>query len=381
MAGRDPVDPRLEALRNELDGVDVDLIDLAARRQQIVAEIGRIKQGAGRQLRDFRREREVIDRVRTRAGQTGLNPDVAEDLLKRLIDASLTRQEQDRVRAAGRGEGRSALVIGGAGLLGGWLVAFLDSQGYAVSVADPVVDTRLPRSYRDWRAAPLDAGLIVVSTPPRASAAILSELAARQVPGLVFDVGSIKSPLIPALRAAAASGLKVCSVHPMFGPDTQLLSGRHVLLMDVGCRAALEEAGQLFVDTMAEVVEVGLDEHDRLMALVLGLSHALNIAFFTALVRSGIEAGQLAGISSTTFKRQLEIARDVAAENPELYHEIQRLNEHGGLARRALVEAVDLLSAASDADHPDAFIDLMSEGRRYLEGLGRASSLNPGPSR
>ncbi len=167
----------------------------------------------------------------------------------------------------------------------------------------------------------------------------------------------------------------------MFGPDTQLLSGRHVLLMDVGCRAALEEAGQLFVDTMAEVVEVGLDEHDRLMALVLGLSHALNIAFFTALVRSGIEAGQLAGISSTTFKRQLEIARDVAAENPELYHEIQRLNEHGGLARRALVEAVDLLSAASDADHPDAFIDLMSEGRRYLEGLGRASSLNPETSR
>ena len=372
MSAASPVDPALQALRDELDQVDAGLVDLAARRQHIVAEIGRIKQGVGRQLRDFRREREVLDRVRARAAKTGLDPDVAEDLLKRLIEASLTRQEQDRVRAAGRGEGRSALVIGGAGLMGGWLVGFLDSQGFVVGIADPFAENDPPRSWSRWQDANLDAALIVVSTPPAISAGILERLAERGVPGLVFDVGSIKSPLIPALRAATAGGLRLCSVHPMFGPDTQLLSGRHVLLMNTGSDQAVAEAGALFVDTMAEVVEVGLEEHDRLMALVLGLSHALNIAFFTALVRSGIEAEQLAGISSTTFKRQLSIARDVAAENPELYHEIQRLNEHGGLARRALVEAVELLSAASDDGDPAAFVSLMTEGRRYLEGLGRA---------
>lgn len=371
MSDSGPIDPQLKRLRDELDAVDAGLVDLAGRRQQIVAEIGRIKQGVGRQLRDFRREREVLDRVRARALDCALDPDVAEDLLKRLIEASLTRQEQDRVRAAGRGEGRTALVIGGAGLMGGWLVGFLDSQGYVVSIADPAAADDPPRCWRRWQDADLDAAVIVISTPPAISAGILNELAERRVAGLVFDVGSIKSPLIPALRAAAASGLKACSVHPMFGPDTQLLSDRHVLLMDVGCPEAVSAAAELFVDTMAEVVELPLAEHDRLMALVLGLSHALNIAFFTALVRSGIEAEQLAGISSTTFARQLRIARDVAAENPELYHEIQRMNEHGGLARRALAEAVELISQASDADHPDAFTRLMSEGRRYLEGLGR----------
>jgi chorismate mutase/prephenate dehydrogenase len=369
MAASGDVDPRLKGLRDELDQVDGELIGLAARRQQIVAEIGRIKQGAGRQLRDFRREREVLDRVRERASKTGLDPQVAEDLLKRLIDASLTRQEQDRVRAAGRGEGRQALVIGGAAFLGAWLVGFLDSQGFAVSVADPQADSESPGSFTDWRSAPLDAELIVVSTPPRVSADIIEGLAERNVSGLVFDVGSIKSPLIPALRKAAQAGLNVCSIHPMFGPDTQLLSGRHVLVMDVGCRGAVDQAAALFVDTMAEVVEVALEQHDRLMALVLGLSHALNVAFFTALVRSGIEADQLAGISSTTFKRQLDIARDVAAENPELYHEIQRLNEHGGLARRALTEAVSLLSEASEDDSAEGFAKLMRQGQIYLEDL------------
>ncbi len=41
---------------------------------------------------------------------------------------------------------------------------------------------------------------------------------------------------------------------------------------------------------MAERVVMTLDEHDRLIAYVLGLSHALNIAFFTALAESGEEA-------------------------------------------------------------------------------------------
>ena len=39
---------------------------------------------------------------------------------------------------------------------------------------------------------------------------------------------------------------------------------------------------------------MGLDEHDRLIAYVLGLSHALNIAFFTALADSGEAAPRLA---------------------------------------------------------------------------------------
>ncbi len=370
MSAPDSLDPRLQRLRDELDQVDAGLIDLAARRQQIVAEIGHLKRSVGRQLRDFRREREVLDRVRARAADSGLDPDLAEDLLTRLIEASLTRQEQDRVRAAGRGEGQRALVIGGAGRMGAWLTAFLDAQGFAVSSADPAAAEDPPRNWQRWQDADLEAAVIVVSTPPAVSAAIIEGLAQRQVPGLVFDVGSIKSPLIPALRAATKAGLRLCSMHPMFGPQTQLLSGRHVLLMDTGCASAMAAAGDLFGDTMAEVVEVPLEAHDRLMALVLGLSHALNIAFFTALVRSGIEAEQLAGISSTTFQRQLEIARDVAAESPALYHEIQRLNAHGGLARRALIEAVQLLSSASDADDPGAFITLMTEGQRYLQGLG-----------
>src|SRR5439155_629410 len=79
-------------------------------------------------------------------------------------------------------------------------------------------------------------------------------------------------------------------------------------------------ARALFAPTMAEQVVMSLDDHDRLIAYVLGLSHALNIAFFTALAESGEAAPKLAQMSSTTFDAQLDVASRVAQESPELYY-------------------------------------------------------------
>ena len=154
-------------------------------------------------------------------------------------------------------------------------------------------------------------------------------------------MGSLKTPLRAGLDALVKAGCRVTSLHPMFGPDTELLSGRHVIFIDLGNSDALQEAQELFAPTMAERVVMGLDEHDRLIAYVLGLSHALNIAFFTALADSGEAAPRLAKLSSTTFDSQLEVASRVAAESPDLYFEIQSLNDYGGESLLALQQAVE----------------------------------------
>jgi len=367
--GDNDLQSRLDALRGELDGVDEKLIELASRRQQLVADIGRLKKSHGRQLRDFQRERQVLDGVRQAAQARGLDPALAEDLFQRLIEASLTRQEQDRLRLAQHGRGRRALLIGGAGRMRRWLADFLDGQGFDVLVADPAAEPGDRAHFADWRDAPADVAIIVIAAPLRASARILEELGQRETDALVFDIGSLKSPLIPALRAAAEAGLRICSVHPMFGPDTHLLSEKHVLLMDVGNREAVDAAAALFADTLAEVVEIDVDEHDRLMAPVLGLSHALSVVFFTALADSGLPAERLAGLSSTTFDRQLAIARDVAAENPDLYFEIQALNRYGDEVRWQLQQAVRRFVDVVADDDADAFRHLMTRGRDYLSGL------------
>ena len=118
---------------------------------------------------------------------------------------------------------------------------------------------------------------------------------------------------------------------------------------------------------MAEQVVMSLDDHDRLIAYVLGLSHALTIAFFTALAESGEAAPKLARMSSTTFDSQLDVASRVAQESPELYYEIQSLNDYGAESLEALSQAVERIRTAVIAQDHDAFVALMRQGRDYLE--------------
>jgi len=258
-------------------------------------------------------------------------------------------------------------VIGGAGRMGRWFVRFLTAQGFAVEVADPSGAVPGVPSVADWRALTLDHELIVVAAPMPITAQILHELAAAPPRGVVFDVGSLKSPLRASLHALRAAGGRVTSVHPMFGPDTELLSGRHVIFVDVGDAAATRAARELFASTMATLVEMDLESHDRLIAYVLGLSHALNIAFFTALADSGEAAPRLATLSSTTFDAQLRVAAKVAAESPDLYFEIQHLNDYGTESLSALLLAVERLRSVVRAGDAEGFRALMERGKSYLE--------------
>jgi chorismate mutase/prephenate dehydrogenase len=356
----------LDELRARLDVLDRQLLELVAERQSISTQIAAVKRSTGQSTRDFRREREVLLKARRDAEALGLSPVLAESILQSLIRGSLTTQERSRVAAQGRGSGRSALVIGGRGKMGRWMADFLASQGFRIVIADPAGEVPGYEWRADWRDDPLDEELVVVAAPLKISGRVLEELAARRPRGVVFDIGSLKTPLRAGLQALRDAGVQVTSVHPMFGPDTELLSGRHVIFIDLGDAAALEEARNLFGSTMAERVVMDLDEHDRLIAFVLGLSHALNIAFFTALAESGEAAPRLARMSSTTFDAQLEVATRVAGENPDLYYEIQSLNQYGEDSLQALSVAVERLHRAVRDHDPQAFTEMMQRGREYL---------------
>ena len=358
----------LEDLRQRVNDLDRQLIALVAERKVVSEEVARVNRATGKPTRDYEREREVIMGVRAMAAERGVSPELAEQLLRLLIRSSLTTQEQASVVAHGAGSGRRALVIGGAGKMGSWFVSFLASQGFTVEVADPAPTPAGVTRVEDWRRSDLRHDYIVLATPLGLTDALLRDLALRRPPGVIFDVGSLKSPLRAGLLALKSHGCKVTSVHPMFGPDTELLSGRHVVFVDLGNAAALAGARELFAPTMAEQVVMSLDDHDRLIAYVLGLSHALNIAFFTALADSGEAAPALSRLSSTTFDAQLEVAARVAQDSPELYYEIQSLNDYGAESLEALSQAVERLRTAVLSQDHDAFVALMRRGRDYLHG-------------
>lgn len=361
----------LEEIRARLNVVDRQLIELIAERQALSKKVAEAKRAAKLPTRDFNREREVLLRARASATELSVSPDLAEKILRMLIRGSLTTQEREQVVAGNQGSGRTALVIGGAGKMGGWFSEFLASQGFRVAIADPSGTLAGFEHVRDWSRSPLDYDLIVVATPLAVGNGVLQELAVQKPRGVVFDIGSLKTPLRQGLQALRDAGCKVTSLHPMFGPDTDLLSGRHVIFIDLGNAEALQTAQDLFGATMADRAVMSLDEHDRLIAYVLGLSHALNIAFFTALAESGEAAPRLAQLSSTTYDAQVDIATRVSTESPELYFEIQSLNEYGRESLEALRAAVDKLWRAVAQGDQATFVRMMQQGREYLAGRVR----------
>jgi chorismate mutase/prephenate dehydrogenase len=360
-------DMTLDELRRRLDELDERLLQIIAERQSTSREIARVKRATGFPTRDYAREREVIVGARNQAAKIGVSPELAETFMRLLIRSSLTTQEQASVVAHGAGSGQRALVIGGAGKMGAWFASFLTSQGFDVEIADPAAAPGV-NVMADWRDSPLTHDYIVVAAPLGATNQILQQLAQRQVRAVVLDLGSLKSPLRAGLEALRSAGTRVTSIHPMFGPNTELLSGRHVIFIDLGNAEALARARALFAPTMAEQVVMGLDEHDRLIAYVLGLSHALNIAFFTVLAESGEAAPRLARLSSTTFDAQFDIASNVAEESPELYFEIQRLNDFGAESLNALARAVESVRSAVFSNDQARFTALMQQGHEYVKG-------------
>jgi chorismate mutase/prephenate dehydrogenase len=330
-----PVKPPLTAdelldLRNRLDEIDNGIIDLIAERQEVVTVIGEHKLKTGAPLRHYAREREVIDQGMARAESRGLSGALARDVLETLIHHSLGKQEAYKLVQSDHGAGKRALVIGGLGRMGEWMSRYLDMVGYRVDVADPVKKETPFRQVDEWERHVDDYDLVVVAVPLRPSNDILHRLAELKPRGLIFDIGSLKSPMRTGLEALAETGCKVCSVHPMFGPNEIGLSGRHILFVDIGNSEAMAEARALFAHTAADCVDLSLDEHDEVMAWVLGLSHLVNIAFASALAESGEAVPLLRQISSSTFNAQLKVASQVVSENPHLYYEIQQGNRMTG---------------------------------------------------
>jgi chorismate mutase/prephenate dehydrogenase len=359
----------LEGLRREIAGIDTDILRLVAARVTAAREIGRQKQQSGVPLRDWEVERQVLERAAALAGPLGLPAGAVRSLMGVLIEAA--REEQEATSyATYRGPQESILVVGGLGKMGRWFVDFLGNQGHRVAVWD----TAAPGAAGLGEAIG-EASMAVLAVAPEAVAGILDELARRQYRGTVFDIASLKAHLRPAITRARQAGLAVTSLHPMFGPGTRALSGRVICICDCGDPVATRRAEALFTDTAASLVHLSLEEHDRAVSYVLGLSHLLNLLFAKVLANSGTAFDHLNRVGSTTFHAQIGTTATVVGEDPALYFAIQRLNpftpEIYEAVRRELEELTGWVLTGDRA----SFSAMMEQARDWM---GLPSGPSPG---
>lgn len=352
--------------RRDIEALDRRILHLVCERLELARQIGDLKQQCGVPLRNFEVEEQVHRRLERACEELGMEGVLGRDLALFLIDKAVEKQAT-AMDSAYRGDHFRALVIGGKGGMGAWIARFLDNQGHRVTVLDPGPNIS-PFSEAGSLADAVDTSdLIIVAVPMEATASVLDAIGSLRPNAVVAEMCSLKEHLQPVIRKLRKDGIRLLSFHPMFGPDVRMLSGRKIVFCTDAAQEDLDLVKGLFADTSAELIDMGTEDHDRRMAVVLGLTHFSNLALARALSHSGVTASEMGEVAGVTFEKQLVTTREVTAENPELYFQIQSLNPIKRITADWLVKAVGELRETIVTDNDGAFTEIMSQSRDFLK--------------
>jgi len=376
MSSYDDVMSQLELLRERIRKIDEDILSLMAERTETAKAIGQQKRLDGIPLRDWNVERLVLDRAARQAGAFGLPVELARSVMRMLIAAS--RAEQERTSfSTYRGTAEDILIVGGRGKMGRWFADFFANQGHCVSIYDtcPADDSAstatgpLAPDLQDQRT--LEEVLegttcALICTPLDVVPTVIQQFADLHYGGIVFDIASLKGHLKSAITQARAAGLAITSLHPMFGPGARTLAGQVICVCDCGDPQATRRIEAFFTDTAVTLVKLSLDEHDRIVSYVLGLSHLTNLLFAKVLMVSGKQFKELNNVGSTTFHSQMVTTSTVLAENPDLYYSIQRFNPFGEELCESFKRELETIAGWIRNENREAFAEMMHAGRRWM---------------
>lgn len=84
----------LENLREDIDEIDEELVDLLSKRLEVVEDILEVKKKSGSGTRDLKREQEIIEKVRGSAIEKDIDPDFAEDLMRLTMVHSAAEEKE-----------------------------------------------------------------------------------------------------------------------------------------------------------------------------------------------------------------------------------------------------------------------------------------------
>ncbi|HEX9736104.1 MAG TPA: prephenate dehydrogenase/arogenate dehydrogenase family protein [Thermoanaerobaculia bacterium] len=359
-------------LREAIAEVDRSLLELLHRRMDLAAAVGRLKAAEKAPIFVPEVHDRVLRRARRHADACGVSEQVMEAIFSAVMRGSIERQHQMAAEMRSTAGGRM-LLVGGAGNMGGWFQGFARRVGHRVDVVDPAMIPLPAAGGRFGRFSdiadldPYDA--ILVTVPLGVMPAVLAEVVAARPRGLVIEIASIKDHLQDVIARGLDLGVRVSSLHPMFGPGK---SHYETLTFVLACHRDPQDEKQTIESWLrypnTHVVSVPFDHHDRLMGWLLGLAHFSGMFFGCALTSSGLGAEELAACASTTYNRQLSTARSVLQEDPDLYFDIQSLNPHRGDVYRAAREALDQLVAAVQSGDRQRFRNLVGKASQFVCG-------------
>ncbi|MBU0743544.1 bifunctional chorismate mutase/prephenate dehydrogenase [bacterium] len=319
-------DRELDLLRDEIDRADRELIDLLARRREVVTRIAALKTARGLPVYAPDREEVMLRARRREAAERGVHPELIEDILRRIMRDSYRAEGEHGYRRAAP-EAWPVVLVGGAGGMGRLFARHFTASGHPVRILDR----------DDWSRADelLDgAGLVLVGVPIAVTLDVLDDLRGRLPAGAVLaDITSVK--VAPLARMLEIHDGPVVGLHPMFGHSAPSLA-KQVFAHCPGRDAA---ACSWLLDQLriwgAFPVTVEPAVHDRLMGAIQAQRHFATFVYGLHLMEEQTDLDEVLALSSPIYRLELGMIGRLFAQAPDLYADIIFGSEVGrDLARR-----------------------------------------------
>ncbi|MCB9025724.1 MAG: bifunctional chorismate mutase/prephenate dehydrogenase [Bdellovibrionaceae bacterium] len=302
----------LHFLRNKIDAIDKQFIELLEQRLKIVAEIGLLKSKKGLPIYDPEREVKMLKQRRMDATAKDVPPELIEDILRRIMRESYTSENDSGFTQVNPNLG-DIVIIGGAGQMGKLFTQMFRLSGYQVKILDKT----------DWKNADSifsKAGLVIVSVPIDVTESVIQKLSNLPKNCILADLTSIKtSPMKAMLNIHTGP---VIGMHPMFGPDTNSLAKQVI----VYCNGRFPGTYLWLIEQISlwgvNLISISPEAHDKAMTLIQALRHFSSFTYGAHLLAENPKIKELLDLSSPIYRLELAMVGRLFAQDPNLYADI-----------------------------------------------------------
>ena len=261
---------------------------------------------------------------------------------------------------------KKVTVIGAGGQMGQWFTKFFASKDFEVTGYDSEnkVQGKNITISESLVGSILKADYVVLCTPTRRTPEIIRLIAKEMKRDTyLIENNSEKSKVVSSLSKMPAKINPIC-IHPMFGPGVKTIKGQNIISVPIkDAKKELAVAKSLFDG--ANFVTIDAAEHDKKIAVILGLTHLMNLVFAN-IVSKDEKMLLTEKMSGTTFRVQKTLAESIMTESPELIETIIANPEIRRVAEELWKDIGRLLTAVQESKTEEV-VNYIKECQERLE--------------
>jgi prephenate dehydrogenase len=266
-------------------------------------------------------------------------------------------------------------VLGASGGMGSFFVRYFLEKGHRVRGSDPGKGRSDHKAsggkvayYKTNAEAVRGCDVTVLAVPMDRTLEVAGEVAPTLKPGsALVEISSVKGETLPALRKLAGEGVELLSIHPLFGPALESTKGMKIAVI-VGKKGGADGretalARRLFPE--ARIIPMSRKEHDKTMAVVLSLTHLLNVVY-AGTASQFLSPDEFMKVSTPNSSMQLTLAEAVLAQDARLSYAIQSDNPYSKKVGRAASRELKRVLTMIESSDWGAFDEHFSKlSKRY----------------